>query len=73
MNIAVAAFMKLTSPYLYYSEKPQPFGSQLQAQLQQRGLENEEATIESVGFIVQGLRCHAGQSQTQAEVLKALE
>lgn len=60
MNNPVAAFMKITSLYLYYSEKPQPCGSQLQAQLQQRRLENEEATIEPVGFNVKGSCCHAG-------------
>lgn len=62
--------MKLTSLHLYCSEKPQPCGSQLQAQLQQRRLENEEATTESVGFNVKGLCCRAGQSQTQSEVFK---
>lgn len=69
MNTAVVAFIKTTYLHLFYSEKPQLCGSQLQAQLQQRRLENEEAAAESVGFDVKGFCCRAGQSQTQTAAL----
>lgn len=65
MYTAGATLMKTASLNLYCSEKPEPCGSQLQAQLQQWRLENEKAAFESVGFNVKGYHCCEGQSHTQ--------